>query len=231
MLLRSLVVVGLVGLASMAVNRALAEDTASRSMEAVDGVSFADPAGGVGSAQWRLSFADAPGARFSRGDTSPSRDNRFRDTRSYELAVGRRDVGGLPVDVEFAGRAAVAVDADGEIARHSRGSELRLGRGLGDLRRRRASLWSDPTWYIFAASDDEALTWRPGRTNSFGGASSGVAVEDRVEIGDLQAGITYERGPLQASLAYVEREVSTHVGGRSLSQDENFTGLTVTLRH
>jgi hypothetical protein len=215
----------------MAVNRALAEDTASRPVEAVDGVSFADPAGRVGSAHWRLSFADGPAARFSRADAGRSRSARLQDTRSYELALGRRDVGGLPVDVEFAGRAAVAVDEDGDIARHSRGSELRLGRGLGDLRRRQASLWSSPTWYIFAASDDEALTWRPSRTNSFGGASSGVAVEDRVEIGDLQAGVTYERGPLQASLAYVEREVSTHVGGRSLSQDENFTGLTVTLRH
>jgi hypothetical protein len=46
----------------------------------------------------------------------------------------------------------------------------------------------------------------------------------------MSVGVTYERSGVQASLAYVEREESTTVGNQSFSQDESFTGLTVTMR-
>ena len=35
---------------------------------------------------------------------------------------------------------------------------------------------------------------------------------------------------MQASIAYVEREVSAQVGRDSYSREENFTGVTVTMR-
>jgi hypothetical protein len=229
MLLRSLVVVGLVGFASLSINKAIANDVVASDSRyaALEGVSFEDPDAAEG--RLRLTFSDDPSGRFSRISTDVSPAPRAH--RSYELALSQRAVGGLPVDVELSQRAGFGVNENGDISRESRGTELRLGAGLGDLKRRNASSFSNPIWYVFAASDDEALTWAPGTRNAFGGGASGVSLEDRVEIGDLQAGVTIEMGRVQASLAYVEREVSTQIGSNSISQDESFTGVTLTMRH
>lgn len=86
-------------------------------------------------------------------------------------------------------------------------------------------------WYLFAASEDEALIWAPGSRSEFGASDGGFALQDRVEIGDMQAGVTYERDGWQASLAYVQREISVRTGARTVSQDEDFTGVTLTMRH
>ena len=110
-------------------------------------------------------------------------------------------------------------------------SELRVGHTFGQARRHGASTdFSQHRVYAFAASDDQAVTWAPGQAgNHFAGSQFGL--QDRVEVGDHQAGVTYERGNVQASLAYVEREVSTTVGRESFSKNENFAGLTLTMRH
>jgi hypothetical protein len=84
--------------------------------------------------------------------------------------------------------------------------------------------------YAFVASDNDALTWRPGARSEFGGRGSAFALQEQVEVGDMSAGVTYERNGVQASLAYVEREESTQVGAESFSQDQSFTGVTVTMR-
>lgn len=234
MRIRSLVVVGLVGLASLAFNVATAEDAVGPAPTyAVDGVSFADPAnersfGEGGRLDITISVGEA--ARFA--NLSPNTDRRPADPdalRRYEVALTARTGMG---DVSFAQRGALGVDENGDISSQSRGSELRLGRGLASLRRGDQPSRT-PIWYFFAASDDEALVWRPGARSSLGGASSSsFALQDRVEIGDLQAGITYERGRMQASLAYVEREISVRTAGsHTISSDESFAGLTLTMRH
>ena len=133
------------------------------------------------------------------------------------------------LDVSFAQRGGLGFNREGDIERQSRASELRLGRGLRGMRREERS--SEPTWYFFAASEDEALVWRPGVRNEFGGQSASFAVQDQVEIGDLQAGVTYEANGWQASIAYVEREISVHAGSETFSQDEAFAGFTLTMRH
>jgi hypothetical protein len=46
----------------------------------------------------------------------------------------------------------------------------------------------------------------------------------------MAAGVTYERNGVQASLAYVEREESTRVGRESYTQEQAFTGVTLTMR-
>jgi hypothetical protein len=139
----------------------------------------------------------------------------------FELAAPH-NVTGIPLDVSIAQRASFGADDSGDINRHSRGSEVRIGRALGDPRTSGGR--ADSRIYVFAASDDEALTWQPGAENRF------AFQQDRVEIGDMQAGVTYERGPMQASLAYVEREVSATVGRTTFNNDENFAGFTLTMR-
>lgn len=225
MLLRKLVVVGLVGFVTLAASIATAEDAGAphSSFVGVDNANFVDPSA-VFPDRFAISFNEVDEARFSalrdtRGDRSYGED----DYRRYEVELVAQAAGGF--DVAFAQRAGVGFNRQGDIERESRGSELRFGR----VRRDQPS--SEAKWYFFAASEDEALTWRPGVRNDFGGRSSSFTVQDRVEIGDLQAGVTYERDGWQASLAYVEREVSVRTGARTVTQDENFAGLTLTMRH
>jgi hypothetical protein len=228
MLLRKLVVVGLVGFVSLAANIATAEDAMApdAALVGVESVSFLDPNQPL-SDMFSLSISAAEAGRFSNLSPLDSRRS-GDDARRYELAfIASGAAGGF--DVAFAQRGGLGFNDQGDIERQSRASELRLGRGLREMPRNEPS--GRPVWYIFAASEDEALVWRPGMRTEFGGAGSSFALQDRVEIGDIQAGITYEQNGWQASLAYVEREVSVRSGSRTFSQDEDFAGFTLTMRH
>ncbi|MEZ5959834.1 MAG: hypothetical protein R3C30_05335 [Hyphomonadaceae bacterium] len=137
-----------------------------------------------------------------------------------EFAAGDGDL-----DIAFAQRASLP-NADGE--RQGRGSEVRIGRGLvqqDDDDNRQGS-----STYVFVASDNEALTWQPGQRSEFGGQGPALQLQDRVTVGDMSVGVTYERNGIQASLAYVEREESATIGNETYNQDGSFTGLTVTMR-
>lgn len=226
MLLRKLVVVGLVGFVSLAANIATAEDAGDphSTFVGVDNANFVDPSDAFPN-RFDVSFGEASETRFISFAPAPSRgaSQTSSDYRRYEVELVASAGRGL--DVSFAQRAGVGFNRQGDVERQSRGSELRFGRVRSDAPS------SEPTWYFFAASEDEALTWRPGVRNEFGGQSSSWTVQDRVEIGDMQAGVTYERDGWQASLAYVQREVSVRTGARTVSQDEDFTGVTLTMRH
>lgn len=145
--------------------------------------------------------------------------------RRYEYQVAR-DGGENGVDVAFAQRATMGINEDGDINRQGRGSEVRIGRGLVE---ERVPTPGRSSTYAFIASDNEALTWSPGARANGAGPTFGL-MEDRVEMGDLSAGVTWERGSVQASIAYVEREISTTVGRESFAQNENFAGFTLTMR-
>jgi len=227
MLLRKLVVVGLVGFVSFTATIATAEDAGGphSTFVGVDNASFVDPSDAFAD-RFDLSFSEAASeTRFINFAPSPSRgDGADRsDYRRYEVELVASAGAGL--DVSFAQSAGLGFNRQGDLERESRGSELRFGR----VRRDQPS--SEPTWYFFAASEDEALTWRPGSRNAFGGQGSSFTVQDHVEIGDMQAGVTYERHGWQASIAYVQREISVRTGARTVSQDEDFTGVTLTMRH
>jgi|CXWL01.1.fsa_nt_gi hypothetical protein len=134
-----------------------------------------------------------------------------------EIAAGGA---GAPLEVSLIQSRTLGDDKGG-------GSELRIGRGLVA---RPNGAANDRSVYVYVASENEALTWQPGARSEFGGQGSALALQERVEVGDLSAGVTYEQGGVQASLAYVERDASTQVGQQSFSQDESFTGVTVTMR-
>lgn len=175
------------------------------------------PAQAEEEAQVELSITEHGAVRFTPEDPSS------------EIAPQRLELqlsgSGGPLDFAIAQRASLGSNADGDVVLHQRGSEVRVGRGL--LRQRETG---GASTYVFVASDDEALTWQPGSRSEFGGQGNRLALESRTNVGDLSAGVTYERDGVQASLAYVEREASTRVGQQSFSQDESFTGVTVTMR-
>jgi hypothetical protein len=156
----------------------------------------------------------APSGADTQGPEGPRR-------LELELAAGDGDL-----DVSVAQRASIG-STGGDIDRQGRGSEIRVGRGLVEERDGRRE---GPSTYVFVASDNEALTWQPGQRSEFGGNASSFALQDQVEVGDMSVGVTYENNGVQASLAYVEREESVTVGNQGFSQDESFTGVTVTMR-
>jgi hypothetical protein len=107
----------------------------------------------------------------------------------------------------------------------SRGAEVRFGQRLdGLVREFQTSGWDNPSWYFFAASDGQALTWTPAMERAM---RPGLSYQDdRITIGDLQAGLSMEANGLQASFSYIQREISN---GRA-SDTQNFTGVSLTMR-
>lgn len=229
MLIRKLVVVGLVGFVTLAAGIAAAEEAVGPSAThiGVDAANFADPADAF-SDRFQLDISPGREARFAAFAPDQGRaPSRGRDRRDFEVSVVAN--AGNGVDVAFAQRGGVGFNAQGDVERQSRSSEVRLGRGLRNMRDDAPPGAS--RWYLFAASEDEALIWTPGSRNEFGAADGGFALQDRVEIGDIQAGVTYEANGWQTSLAYVQRQVSARSGARTYHRNESFVGLTVTMRH
>jgi len=121
------------------------------------------------------------------------------------------------IDIGIAQHTRLQSDAGGD--RISHGAEVRIGQRLrGLVAAFEQPTWDRPAWYFFAASDGQALTWAP--------TTNGARVQDRVTIGDRQAGISIQASGLQASLTYVEREVSN----AQRSDRQSFTGVAITLR-
>jgi hypothetical protein len=232
MLIRKLLVVGLVGFVSFATSIATADEAVAPSASYVgaSGVSFNDDSGALGHGQLNFTADSGDGVRFANLSLlTPSTTVSDDQSRQYEVSVVARAAAN--VDVSFAHRRGVGFDDSGDISRTSQTSEVRVGRGLHLQASRDDRPSSTPRWYAFVASDEQALIWRPGTRSDFGGSGSQFALQDRVEVGDVQAGITYEVYGIQTSLAYVERKMRTRVGGHTYMQDDNFAGITVTVRH
>jgi len=211
---------GVIAATAIGVTFAAAQETARSGS-----VNFSDPANlNPDTPTLDLSVSDDSNARFSPSGGQGLPPVQGPRRLELELAAGGGD---SPVDVSVAQRASIGADANGDVNRRGAGSELRVGRGLVD---RRNNNGDGSSVYAFVASDNEALTWRPGARTDFGGRGDAFTLQEQVEIGDMSAGITYERNGVQASLAYVEREESTRVGHESFSEDRSFTGITVTMR-
>ena len=227
-MLRKLVFVGLVGVTSLIANIAAADEAVAPTLGVIgaSNVSFVDDQSRSAPA-FALGFNSNNSERFSGLSAGQLTSSGDRPINHYEVSLVAH--GAANVDVSFAHRSGFGVNRDGDITRESRGSEIRVGRGLLPMQRNGAPQQS--RWYLFAGSEDQAVIWQPGARSEFGGAGQTFALQDRVEIGDRQAGITYETHGIQASLAYVERKVRFHTAGQRVSEDENFTGITLTMRH
>lgn len=133
---------------------------------------------------------------------------------------------GLGLDVGIARRTSLSPNGQSGTSTSS-GAEVRVGRGLENMVQpfEGRPTWDKPAWYLFAASEDQALVWTPGEPGATG--QDGVRLQtDRVEIGDLQTGVAMQANGVQASVSYVERDISYGAGRAS----ENFAGVTITVR-
>lgn len=87
---------------------------------------------------------------------------------------------------------------------------------------------NENTWYFFAGADAQAVTYVPGSPRSLYGTERGsFALQDRIIVGDAQAGVSYRLGDADVSLTYLRRE------GRAedYKYKEDAAALSLTWRH
>ena len=109
----------------------------------------------------------------------------------------RRSERGL--DLSLTPRASVSFSND--LSVKAVGAVIEIGEDL-----REGADFESNTWYFFAGADAEALTYSP---NSIGRITDGqFHLQDRIIVGDAQAGLGYRIGDADVSLSYMRREAS-----------------------
>jgi Uncharacterized protein conserved in bacteria (DUF2219) len=131
---------------------------------------------------------------------------------------------GLGFDVGLAPRVAVRDSSDFSSRRF--GGEVRFGQGLGALDKD----GKPEGWYVFLGSDGEALVWDTDVQGLRQGSFGDMQLTDQITVGDLQAGMSIQRGGGELSLSYIRREMEFSDRNRSLRDTEDFAGITFTMR-
>lgn len=143
---------------------------------------------------------------------------------SAEFALGApREDTGLAFDLNLV--PSVSYAEEGEFETRRVGAEIRLGR---DFDQRGSQAVAD-SWYVFAGTEGEALVWEAGEYG-FSNVAGAMALRDQVTVGDLQAGVSIQRGRGQLSLSYIRREVEWRDRNGGASTDEDFAGISFTLK-
>ncbi len=141
-----------------------------------------------------------------------------------EIAIAApKEVTGLSFDLGVAPR--IAVSDEGEIRTRRVGGEVRIGQDLNLLNRD----GQPQGWYFFAGADGEALIWDADESG-FRPSLGDMALTDQVTVGDLQAGVSIQRGGGELSLSYIRREVKYSDRNMSVSETEDFAGISFTMR-
>lgn len=232
----------------------IASDRAAISVHVADGLPsrFTGTPLGLGSELATLAFAGTP-ADFSAGSlvapagqpelgwsgsgalTAVTAERSAAATLNPALAKVEKDIAaevafsapkemtGLKFDVGVAPR--IAVREDGEILTQRFGGEVRIGQDFDLL----DSDGQPQGWYLFAGADGEALVWDNDR-NGFTPQLGNMTLTDQVTVGDLQAGISIQRGGGQLSLSYIRREVKYRDRNGAFSENEDFAGVSFTMR-
>lgn len=152
------------------------------------------------------------------GDASCLTGNQPKLDLGFSKIISKTKPGGL--DVELVPSASVRFDSGEQSALV--GAVVRIG---DDLRSRDVS---SNTWYVFAGADAEALAYTPVR--SARGLQSEFMLQDRIIIGDAQAGIGYRMGDADLSLGYFRREVSglSEAPGTNFSTSQDAAAISFT---
>ena len=151
------------------------------------------PAESIGSTLFELDLADT--TCLTGGEGCLSRDETL--DFGYAKAFTSRSQRGL--DLSLTPRAALRFNDESSSA--VVGAVVEIGEDL-----RKGSDLDNNTWYFFAGADAEALTYSP---NSIGRLTSGqFHLQDRIIVGDAQAGLGYRIGDADVSLSYLRREAT-----------------------
>ena len=130
-------------------------------------------------------------------DTVGPFSSEARPGLDYARAFSAGDFIGL--DLELEPRAAFRFSGEEDSALV--GAIVRIGEDL------KAGEVKSNSWYLFAGADAEAMHYTPGGFRNF--TAGEFALQDRVIVGDAQAGIGYRLGDADLSVGYYRREVSS----------------------
>jgi len=122
---------------------------------------------------------------------------------------------GIGLDMELLPRASVRFNDEGSSALV--GALVRIGGDLKDT-----SDFKNDTWYVFVGADAEAVTYSPTSVKRL--TNGNLYYQDKIIVGDAQAGIGYRIGDADVSFGYFRREISslgreTDTNGMSLTED------------
>ncbi|MEM9599711.1 MAG: hypothetical protein AAF926_01690 [Pseudomonadota bacterium] len=141
------------------------------------------------------------------------------DRRSDEIGMGlskyitaKKDSG---IDLVLRPRASFRFDDNSSSALV--GAVVEIGEDL-----RSGSDFKTNTWYLFAGADAEALTYSPDGIRQL--SSGQFHLQDRIIVGDAQAGLGYRIGDADVSLSYLRREAQAE----GFSYNEDAAALSFT---
>lgn len=153
-------------------------------------------------------------------DLSPVPRDQKRLSAQIALSASAEQTG-LGFDVGIAPR--LEIMRDGQYASRRFGGELRIGQNLDKRGEKPGS-----SWYLFAGADGEALVWEPDDKRAI--AVGSMALHDQVTVGDLQAGLSIQRGLGQLSLSYIRREVEYRERVIGAKENQDFAGISFTIK-
>lgn len=144
-------------------------------------------------------------------------DCNANDTHSidfgYAKNITRGKRGGL--NVQLTPRAGLRFDEQSKSALV--GALVRIGDNL-----REGSDMKSNTWYLFAGADAEAVTYTPNSARRL--TSGDFHLQNRIIVGDAQAGLGYRFGSADLSLTYFRRQASAE----NYKFDEDAAALSIT---
>ena len=161
------------------------------------------PPQAVGSTLFRLDLSDPS---CLTGDLCERRDTDTLDFGLSRSIAATRDSG---IDLVLRPRASVRFDDEGSRSALV-GAVVEIGEDL-----REGSEFSANTWYLFAGADAEALTYSPDSLSRFNNGT--FHLQDRIIVGDAQAGVGYRIGDADVSVSYLRREAQAE--GLSFTED------------
>ena len=161
--------------------------------------------------------------RSAAATLNPALSRVEKDIAAEVAFSAPREKTGLNFDLGVAPR--IAVREDGEILTQRFGGEVRIGQDFSLL----DSNGQPQGWYLFAGADGEALIWDADR-NGFSPRLNDMTLTDQVTVGDMQAGISIQRAGGQLSLSYIRREVKYRDRNGGFSENEDFAGVSFTMR-
>lgn len=167
------------------------------------------PVDAVGSTLFKL---DLSNPNCLSGSASCARRSGSVDVGISKFIAAKQDNG---IDLVLRPRASFRFDDDSSSALV--GAVVEIGEDL-----RRGSEMGANTWYLFAGADAEALTYSPDGVRQL--SSGQFHLQDRIIVGDAQAGLGYRIGDADVSLSYLRREANAE----GFSYNEDAAALSFT---
>lgn len=151
------------------------------------------PSNSVGSTLFKLDISD-PKCLTGSG-------NCLRRDEDVNLGMTHQFTGGVTKGLDLSLKPRASMRYNDERSSTLVGAVVEIGKDL-----REGSEFENNTWYVFAGADAEALTYSP---NSVGRLTNGqFHLQDRIIVGDAQAGVGYRIGDADVSLSYMRREAT-----------------------